>query len=293
MAKLESLTDIENLESQTTATQALNSNSDKITEAFENTLSRDGAGPNSMGAAIDMDGHRILNLPAPQSGGDAARWQDVARALTLDGLAVPDIAGNAGKRLATDGLALFWATGGSGDLLSGNNLSDLASITTARNNLGLGTAATRNTGSAGSVVPLLNAAATFSGSVNFTASAGFSGAVSIPLAATIDGVPIGYREVPQRIIDNTYTFELGDSGKGISHTNPATHTWTIPPNSAVPFPIHTAIVLDNSGSGAVTVARGAGVTLRSNGSGTSGDKTLNQYFVHTLYKVGTDTWVWL
>jgi hypothetical protein len=38
--------------------------------------------------------------------------------------------------------------GGSGDLLSTNNLSDLANVTSARTNLGLGTAATKNVGTA-------------------------------------------------------------------------------------------------------------------------------------------------
>lgn len=51
-----------------------------------------------------------------------------------------------------------------------NNLSDLASATTARTNLGLGTAALKNTGASGDAVGLLNTANTHSGLATFTAN---------------------------------------------------------------------------------------------------------------------------
>jgi hypothetical protein len=53
--------------------------------------------------------------------------------------------------------------------LDSNNLSDLTSESTARTNLGLGTAATQNTGISGATLPLLNAANTFSATNIFTA----------------------------------------------------------------------------------------------------------------------------
>jgi hypothetical protein len=40
-----------------------NANNEAIETALENTLSRDGTGPNGMEANLDMDEHRILNLP--------------------------------------------------------------------------------------------------------------------------------------------------------------------------------------------------------------------------------------
>lgn len=40
----------------------INENFDDISDAIENTLSRDGAGPNSMGADLDMDSNQILNI---------------------------------------------------------------------------------------------------------------------------------------------------------------------------------------------------------------------------------------
>lgn len=62
----------------------------------------------------------------------------------------------------------YLPSGSSGTFLAkANNLSDLASIPTARGNLGLGTAAVANTGVAGATVPLLNGANTWSGTQTF------------------------------------------------------------------------------------------------------------------------------
>lgn len=62
---------------------------------------------NSMSNTLDMDSNAILNLPAPSSDSEPARWVDVKDGVTtLNALAIPALVGNAGKPLTTDGISL-------------------------------------------------------------------------------------------------------------------------------------------------------------------------------------------
>jgi hypothetical protein len=56
---------------------ALNDNSDLIETAFENTLSRDGTGPNNMESNLDMDSNRIINLADGINNVDAVNVKQV------------------------------------------------------------------------------------------------------------------------------------------------------------------------------------------------------------------------
>lgn len=76
MAKL-TLSSLASLDNKTAAIATINSNNDAIEAALENTLSRDGSSPNSMGAPLDMNSYRILNLPAPQNENEPLRLADV------------------------------------------------------------------------------------------------------------------------------------------------------------------------------------------------------------------------
>lgn len=70
---------------------ALDTNSELIEDAFDNTLSRDGTSPNEMQADFDMNGHEILNVAVPSASTSAARLVDLqnmeAGASTAAGMA--------------------------------------------------------------------------------------------------------------------------------------------------------------------------------------------------------------
>lgn len=83
----------------------------------------------------------------------------------------------------------------------------------------------------------------------------------------------------------TYTLVIGDKGKMIENTNASAITTTVPPNSSVAFPLNSIIYIAQGGAGQVTVAAGAGVTLKP-----STVKTRAQDSIIALVKTGTDTW---
>lgn len=88
------------------ATDLLNANFSAIVTALENTLSRDGLAPNAMGASLDMNSNRIVNLPQPVNANEAARLKDVQDASIQTPL--PSQTGNADKALKTDGSVVAW-----------------------------------------------------------------------------------------------------------------------------------------------------------------------------------------
>jgi len=70
MAKL-TLNDLVNLQNETTAVTLVNANNTLIETALENTLSRDGTSPNQMGADLDINSHRVINVSPGVAGTDA------------------------------------------------------------------------------------------------------------------------------------------------------------------------------------------------------------------------------
>lgn len=82
MAKAPVLNDVTNLANAVSAVAQLALNNEKVEEAFLNTVSRDGSGPNDMLADFDMNSHKILNVADPVSDLDGVNLR-TARDLVL------------------------------------------------------------------------------------------------------------------------------------------------------------------------------------------------------------------
>lgn len=115
--------DLDDLETSYRSVEKINENQDKIVEAFNNTLSRDGSGPNNMEAPIDMDGNRIINLGPPVDNSDAARLIDVltlggggggSEPIDLSPYAKKDLTNIANPDFYAKGIASGLGTGGGG-----------------------------------------------------------------------------------------------------------------------------------------------------------------------------------
>lgn len=90
MTKL-TLTNISNLQNESTVVTAIAGNNAATIEAVENTLSRDGLTPNHMNANFDMNSNRIINLPDALTDQEPATLSQLQSAVSgIEGGAVFD-----------------------------------------------------------------------------------------------------------------------------------------------------------------------------------------------------------
>jgi hypothetical protein len=163
MAKAPTLTTVS---SGYTSSTTLNDNFSAVESAFENTLSLDGSTPNAMEADLDLNGNDLNNASNVNtdnlyvagvkvtSTSATPTWRGAwvtSTAYVVDQLVSDSgntyicVEAHTSGTFATDLAAGKWelvaqkgATGaGTGDMLAANNLSDVADITTATQNLGL------------------------------------------------------------------------------------------------------------------------------------------------------------
>jgi hypothetical protein len=86
----------------------------------------------------------------------------------------------------------------------------------------------------------------------------------------------------------SYTLGATDTGKALILTNSGATTLTIPAESTYDFAIGQTFLIVQNGTGAVTVAAAAGVTLNSKSSYV---KTSGQFAEARLLKTASNTWL--
>jgi len=120
------------------------------------------------------------------------------------------------------------------------------------------------------------------------AAASFNGVASAATTAST-AASVGYMGLPQSTITTTNTLTIADAGKHI-YVNTSGQTLTIPANSAVPYPIGTAITFV-AGPSATTVTIAITTDLMYLvGTGTTGSRTLAAYGTATAMKVSATAW---
>ncbi len=260
MAKV-TLTDLSSLTNEESALAAYNANNAAIESWSDTVLSTNGATPNTMAANLDMNSFRILNLAAPVDDNDPVRLVDV-----IDGIqGEQGETGTPGGPLADGdyGDVVVSATGTTWTIDStllpafGRTLIANASAADARSDLGLAGAA-------------LLAVGTTAGTVAAGDDARFYKWTVTAKDATGDFV-----------LNENYLY----------HTDAAAHTWTIQPVATIAHPVGYQIVIDNGPTGgALTITRGAGVSLYVNGGTSSAGATVAAGGQATLRQSATNVW---
>ena len=269
----------------------MSENGEKTEAGFENTLSRDGSSPNAMEAPLDMNGQRILNLPVPAADNDPVRLTDLNNATIFAGeVPVPPQAGNDYKLMSTTGTNLIWITPsllpGIGDLKAVNNLSEVNPVA-ARTNLGLGTAATRNTGSSGGVVPLLNLTATWSASQTWSATNILSGDIVVNGTVTSPR-SVGFRGSPLSVKTADYPLAVSNAGETLFYNEATAKTVTITKDL---IPVGQFVSVLTTGVGVINIVRATDVSLAKLGTGGNANIVLSQWGLATLYHYAANQWI--
>jgi hypothetical protein len=196
MSKI-TLSTVSELQAFPSAAANINSNSDILEAAIDNTLSRDGTAPNTMGASLDMNSNRIINLPGPLGATEPLRLGDITEidgTITVNAIPAGGTTGQPLAKVSNDDYDADWAAiTGTGNFVKSTsptlvtpalgtpsavvltNATGLPVAGLTGLGTGINTALTTNVGSAGA--PVI-----------------FNGALGIPSSGTltnVTGLPLG------------------------------------------------------------------------------------------------------
>lgn len=121
-----------------------------------------------------------------------------------------------------------------------------------------------------------------------------SGAMTLNGALTTDNSSadeVGYKGLPQNSqTGGDYTFVLSDAAKHVQGTS--THTYTIPANASVAYPIGTVLTIVNgSGSGSLSIAITSDTMILAGAAGTTGTRTLAADGLASILKINSTVWL--
>jgi hypothetical protein len=121
------------------------------------------------------------------------------------------------------------------------------------------------------------------------ANGGTGAATSAAALTALGALEDDYRDLPITSKSAAFTFANSERANGILYTGSAAAA-TINPNATTAINTGAVYVIRNAGSGALTLTRGAGVTLLVNGGTASANGTLAVGGVCSLTKWATNTW---
>jgi hypothetical protein len=102
---------------------------------------------------------------------------------------------------------------------------------------------------------------------------------------------VGYLNIPQISFAANATAALVDSGKHYYSTSASNLALTLADNSAVSWPVGTALSVVNRGTANITIAPAAGVSLYLAGNSTSANRTVTTYGMATVMNVASNIWM--
>ena len=107
------------------------------------------------------------------------------------------------------------------------------------------------------------------------------GATTYLNVTTISDSKGSLRDIPMNTQSSSASYTLVDSDAGkVVHVH-STTTTVVVPNSV--FSVGNVVTILNGGTGNITISQGTGFSLRNSGDGTTGNRTLAQYGMATIY----------
>jgi hypothetical protein len=234
-------------------------------------------------SAANVTGGNIL------TGGVISATANVTGGNVLTGGVISATANVTGGNVLTAGLISATSTITSaanitgGNVLTGGLISATSTITSAANITG------------GNILTggLISATANITGG-NVT-TAGLTSTASLSITgntATITSAnyAVGYRDIPQISLASNVTTALTDAGKHYYSTSASNLALTLADNSAVSWPVGTAISIVNGGTANILINQGTGVSMYLAGNATAGNRVLATFGMATIMNTAANVW---